>query len=342
MIRSTRRNHPSANIRHAVAAIVYIAFAIYLYQPYVPTFQQWRWLIPLNAVIGAFGAYVLSRRWVAGLAGSCLAGAVYGFGPFMLGLARCHPSAGVLVGTIPWLCVPAVLLGRHRRSILLLPLWLLPLAAVVLYFWMCAALRLFVAPVRCVPQPGDIVGFIAPLVTVDWSSVVVGVYHVAIAPLILGCAVMVTARRYSLFFLLAAGLILSFSHSLLPPAQSAWLGACPVLWLSIPMVSLAILAAVGLQGLIAAGFADRKWVLIAAIGQALPAILMLLLATKYSSTPLFVEEAKMYLLGMMATGMVFLMAYRQLRLQWLRWLILCTALTLDIFLSARYLVDKVL
>jgi hypothetical protein len=57
---------------------------------------------------------------------------------------------------------------------------------------------------------------------------------------------------------------------------------------------------------------------------------------------LFVQEAKMYLLGMMAVTMIFLMAYRQFRLQPLRWVILCTALALDIFLCARYAVDRVL
>ena len=328
-----------------------MAFAAYLYQPHFAAFQQWRWLVPLNALFAALGAYALSRRWVAGFAGSCLAGVVYGFGPFMLGLARCHPSAGVLVAGIPWLCAPAVFLGRRRRGVVHLPLWLLPFAAVVLYFRICTVLRLFVAPVQFVPHPGDIVGFIAPLVMLDRSAAVVSLYHVAIAPLILGLAVMVMARRYSLFLLLAAGLALAFSQSYLPPAQIAWLGVSPTLWLSIPMVCLAILVAVGLQGLIEAGFSDRKWVLAAAISLAILATIMLLLATKHfqvvfhladSHARLLVEEAKMYLLGMMATVMVFLMAYRQLRLQWLRWIILCTALTLDIFLSARYLVDKVL
>jgi hypothetical protein len=351
MTQSAIRNHPFAIAKHVAAAVLFIAFAAYLYQPHFAAFQQWRWLVPLSAVLGALGAYALSRRWVAGFAGSCLAGAVYGFGPFMLSLAHCHPSAGVLAASIPWLCAPAVFLGKKRCGILHLPLWLLPFAALVLYFWLCASQRLFVAPVQFVPHASDSVGFAAPLVALTLGWVVVSVYHVAIAPLILGFAMMVAARRYSFFFLLAIGLTLAFSRPFPPSGQAAWLNCCPALWLALPMVSLSIFAAIGLQGLMEAGFGDKKWVLIAAAGQALLAILTLLLATKYFQfifhladpyARLFVEEAKMYLLGMMAAACVFLMTYRQLRLQWLRWLILATALTLDIFLSAQYLVDRVL
>ncbi len=354
MSESAIRNHRAAILRHAAALVLYTAFAFYLYQPHFPAFQQWHWLIPPSAVMAALGAYALSRRWVAGFAGSCLTGAVYGFGPFMLGLARCHASTGVLAAAIPWLCVPAVLLGRHRRSVLYLPLWLLPFAAVVLYFHFCTVQRLFAAPVTSVPRFGDISGFIAPLVVMDLperSCAVVSLYHVAIAPLILGAAMMITARRYSLLLLLALGLVLAYSQSFLSWAQVAWLNGAPVVWLSLPMVSLAVLAGIGLQGLVEAGSSDKKWLLIAAAAEAVLAIVMLLLATKYFQVifhladpyaRLFVEEAKMYLLGMTAVTMVFLMAYRQLRLQPLRWAILCIALALDIFLSARYLVDRVL
>jgi hypothetical protein len=96
MIQSPIRNHRSGIVRCAVAAILYVAFAVYLYQPHFDTFQQWRWLVPLCALFGASGAYALSRRWVAGFAGSCLAGAVYGFGPFMLGLVKL--CVGLLFG----------------------------------------------------------------------------------------------------------------------------------------------------------------------------------------------------------------------------------------------------
>lgn len=340
---------PSAIVRHAAAAVLYIAFAVYLYCLPLGRVPQCHELVPISAVLGALGGYVLTRRWVAGFAGSFLAGAICGFSPFFLVVARYHSSVSVLVASIPWLCAPAVFVGRRHR-VACLPLALLPFAAVILFFRISAARGLFAAPLGLEPHLSDAVGFVAPLVMWDRSAAVVSLYHVAIAPLILGLAVMITARRYGLLLLLVVGSVLAFSRSYLPPAQVAWLGVSPILWLSIPMVSLAVLAALGLQALIEAGFSDKKWILIAAASQALPAIVMLLLATKYSQTVfhladssrLCVEEAKMYLLGMVAVTMVFLMAYRRLRLQWLRWLLLATALSLDIFLSARYLVDKVL
>jgi hypothetical protein len=350
MIQSATRHSQLAIVRHAAAVVLYVAFAVYLYCLPLGRVMQCHAIVPVSAVVAALGGFVLTRRWVAGFAGSFLAGALCGFSPFFLGVARYHSSVSVLVASIPWLCAPAVFVGR-RRHIACLPLALLPFAAVVLFFRVSAAKGLFAAPLGPEPHLSDAFGFIAPLVMWDRSAVVVSVYHVAIAPLILGLAVMVTARRYGLLLLFAVGLVLAFSRSYLPPDQIAWLGVSPILWLSIPMVSLAVLAAVGLQGLIEAGFSDKKWLLIAAAGQALLAIVMLLLATKYFQfifhladpyARLFVEEAKMYLLGMVALGMVFWMAYRRLRLQWLRWLILATALSLDIFLTARYLVDTVL
>ncbi len=50
----------------------------------------------------------------------------------------------------------------------------------------------------------------------------------------------------------------------------------------------------------------------------------------------------MYLLGAIATGIIFLMIRQKLRVHWLRWAILCAALGMDIVLGARYVVDSVL
>ena len=57
---------------------------------------------------------------------------------------------------------------------------------------------------------------------------------------------------------------------------------------------------------------------------------------------LFVEAAKAYLLGVVATGIVFGITHSKLRLHALRWAILCVALAVDIFLGARYIVDRLL
>jgi len=57
---------------------------------------------------------------------------------------------------------------------------------------------------------------------------------------------------------------------------------------------------------------------------------------------LFVETAKMYLIGAVTLGFLYLVTCRKLRLAWLRQAALAAVLTLDIFLAARAIVDKIL
>lgn len=339
--------------RGALAVAVYSAFAIYLYRPYFGAFQAWQWLLPANALVGALGCFVLSRRWVAGFAGSFLAGATYGFGPFVLGLARFHPTVGFLAAGIPWAFLPAAFWGRRRHPAIGAALSLLPFLAVALFFRVGALedYRLFAAPLQAQPREIDLVGFIAPLVVIGRGAVLASVYHVPVAALILGAAMMVKARRYGLLLMAAGGLALALCKSCFGPGVVVWLGVSPILWLSIPMACCSVLAGLGLQGLLEAGYADRKWILAAAICLGTLAIVTLLLATKYFQVVfgladgyarLFVEAAKMYLMAALAGAIVFVVARQNLRLQWLRWAVLCAALGFDIFLGARYIVDKVL
>ena len=90
------------------AAIIYLAFAIYLYLPYFWHFKIMQYMILLNAVIGALGCFVLSQRWIGAFAGELFAGIIYGFSPFALGFAAYHPLAGLPFAILPWLFCPAV------------------------------------------------------------------------------------------------------------------------------------------------------------------------------------------------------------------------------------------
>jgi len=337
-----------------LAVALYGAFAAYLYQPYFGRFTAWHWLLPVNALAAALGCFVLSRRWVVGFIGSFLAGVVYGFGPFMLALGGFHPLAGLLAAAIPWLFMPAAHIGWRRRGVTCAVLALLPFAAVVsffLFFRMMATYRLFAVPIQPELRPTDLVGFLAPLVMVSRSAALPSLYHIAIAPLVLGCGMMLKARRYGVLVIIIVGLALTFCRSYLGPAPVAWVGVSPILWLSIPLVCLAVLAGVGLQGLIEAGASDRKWVLATAICLGALAIVTLMLAAKYFQVVFgladeyahrFVAAAKMYLMGALAVGIVFIMARQQIRLHPLRWAVLVAALGMDIFLGARFIVDHVL
>jgi len=343
------------NLSYALAALaLYGAFAVYLYQPYFARFTTWHWLLPVNAVAAAAGCFVLSRRWVVGFSGSLLAGVVYGFGPFMLALGGFHPFAGLLAASIPWLFMPAAHIGPRRRGLTSTLLALLPFAAVVgffLFFRLVARYRLFAVPIQPELEPTDLVGFLAPLVMVSRTAALPSLYHIPIAPLILGLGMMVKARRFGVLAIILVGLALTFCRSYLGPGPVAWLGVSPILWLSIPLVCLAVLAGVGLQGLIDAGASDRKWVLAVAIIQCVLAVLTLMLAAKYFQVifgladryaQLFVEAAKMYLVGTLAVWIVYFMAWKQLRFRGLRWAVLIAALGLDIYLGALHLIGQVL
>ena len=119
-------------IRFAAAAVMYAGFAIYLYQPYFKYFDALRYLLVVNVCLASLGCFVLSRRWVGAFAGSFFAGAMYGFGPFALGLAGCHPTAGLLAATVPWLFCPAAFGPKGRWRWLRVPLSALPFLATLL------------------------------------------------------------------------------------------------------------------------------------------------------------------------------------------------------------------
>jgi len=106
-----------------------------------------------------------------------------------------------------------------------------------------------------------------------------------------------------------------------------------------------------MQGLVSAGFADRRWVLVTAIIMGALAIVTLLLATKYFQTflglgsryaKLLTETAWMYILGAITVAIIFFMARAKLRIRRLRWVILCSAMAVDIFLGARFIIDRIL
>ncbi len=337
-----------------LAMALYGAFAVYLYQPYFGRFTMWHWLLPISAWVGAVGCFVLSRRWVEGFLGSCLAGAVYGFGPYLLALGKFHPTAALLAAIIPWLFMPAAYLGQQRRGVVSALLALVPFAAVVLFFLffrLDAEHRLFAAPIQAQLGRADLVGFLAPLVMVSRAAVLPSLYHIAVGPLILGVAMILKAKRIGIALIIAAGFALAFCRVFLGPDLVAWVGVSPILWLSIPVVCLAVLAGVGLQGLIEAGASDRWWVLLIAACLGAAAAVTLLLAAKYfrvflgladEYARLFVQAAKMYLMGALAMVIVFVMARQEMRLRPLRWAILAAALGLDIFVGALHIVGKIL
>jgi hypothetical protein len=359
----------------ALAAAIYLTFAVYLYQPYFHGFGSPRLqdLFVINVSLASLGCYVLSRRWIVGYTESLFAGAVYGFGPFALGLAKFHPSAGFLFASIPWLFCPAVFGPRGKYKPLRMPLSLLPFLAIPLFFKSGAAIGLYPIPIKLKLNYADLAGLLAPLVAAKRNVTLVGFYHIPVASLIMGVSVFLipleglsrggilqrakflkglTIRRLGIAAIFSVATILAFCES--------FFDVSPVIWLAISMLFCSVLIGLGMQGLICAGFDDRKWILFAAVVMGILAIVTLLLATKYFQifaglgsgyARLLTETAKMYILGAITIAIFFFMARVKLfhkmpsagRLTvLLKTALLCATMGLDIFLGARFIVDTIL
>ena len=327
------------------AALIYVAFAVYLYQPYFKGFNALRLrdLFVVNVFLGSLGCYVLSRRWVAGFGESLFAGAIYGFGPFILGLAKFHPTAGLLAAVIPWLFCPAAFGPKEKWRWSRIPLAVLPFLAIVLFFQVSTHYRLFAVSTQVRLHRVDLVGLLAPLITAQQNTTLIGFYHIPVAALVIGFSMLLAARRFSIIIIFTIGTILAFCDS--------FFGISPIIWFSMPMLCCSVLVGAGMQGLASAGFADKRWVLAAAAIMCTLAIVTLLLATKYFQTflglgagyaKLFTEAGKMYVLGAIVAAIIFSMIRAKLRMRQLRQIALCAAMAVDIFLGARFIVDKIL
>jgi hypothetical protein len=324
-----------------VATIIYVAFAVYLYRPQFKKFDTVQYLLIVNISLACLGCFVLSRRWIAAFTGSFFAGAMYGFGAFFLGLAKFHPAAGLLAAGVPWLFCPASFVVRTRWRWLGLPLSVLPFLAILFFFRVSEHYHLFAVPISTKLHFADLAGLVAPLVMAQRSGTLVGFYHVPAAALVMGFAILVTSRKLGIIVILCLGTILAFRES--------FYGISPVIWFSIPVLCGSVLIGIGMQGLASAGYTDRRWVLLAGVVSGLLAIVTLLLATKYfqvfaglggNAARLFIESAKMYILGAVMVAVIFFMARSKLRFSVIRWILLCSAMVIDIFFSARFIVDK--
>jgi hypothetical protein len=222
------------------------------------------------------------------------------------------------------------------------PLSALPFLAILLFFQVSAYYRLFAIPTQTRLHLADLAGLLAPLVTISKGITGIGFYHVPIAALVIGFSMLLAARRFGIMIIFCLGTVLAFC--------GFFLNVSPIMWLAIPVLCCSVLIGAGVQGLASAGFADRKWVLAATVIMGVLAIIALLLATEYFQVfaglgtgyaRLFVETAEMYILGAVAMAILYFMARAKLRIAPLRLVILCSAMAVDIFLGARFIVDKI-
>jgi hypothetical protein len=258
----------------------------------------------------------------------------------MLGLTVYHPTVGFLAAILPWLFLPAAFGPKGKWQWLRVPLAILPFLVILLFFSASSHYRLFAMPMQTRLHLADLVGLAAPLVTARQGLTSVGFYHIPFAALVMGFAMLFAVRRLGVLTIFFLGIVLASCRPVL--------GISPIIWLSFSVLCCSIIVGAGLEGLCLAGLADRKWILLSMAFMAGLAIVTLLQATKYfqvfmgfgdECANLFLADAKMYIAGAIALLAVFFIVRAKLRLTWLRWIILGSGLAIDIFFSARFVVD---
>jgi hypothetical protein len=330
-------------IRFTAALIIYAIFALSLYCPHFRCFERNDYLILVNIILASCGCYILSSRWIGSFWSKLFAGIIYGFGPFMIGLLKFHPTAGFLAGIIPWSFLPAAFCPTGKWKFMQWFLSIIPFLVIIIFFNSTAHLGLFPATIQCRLHSTDLISLFAPLVSAERSLTLLGFYHVPVAALVMGISMLLISQRFGIMIIFVLGLIASFFPS--------FMNISPVLWLTIPVLCLAVLVGEGIKALASASYADRKWVFLTAMVMCLLSMVSLVFATQYFQEFAglgdkyargFVDTAKMYILGLIAVSTLFFIIRAKLRLYWLRLAILCSAMAIDIYLSSQILVDKTL
>lgn len=323
------------------AGVVYAALTVWIYLPHLNNFNRVEYIYLINSVIAGMGCVLLFNRWLfSGICGF-FAGAVYALGPYFLIFGKFHPSAGFAVAALPWLFLPAVYCPRR---------WVLPKAVffsvpflfIPSFFTISVRYGLFAMPLNSQLKAPDLMGLIFPLFSTVKNNLVFGYYHVAVPLLVIGFVMIIKARRWWLIGVFIAGVVLAVARPMLQVS--------PVVWLSFSVLCGAGAVGLGMEGLIEAGFPDRKWV----SGQIILLGFFEIVALYYflrcdsiflglgkKCADIFWLEAKLYAIGLAALIIVYLLIKKRVRQHWLRWAVILTALGFDIYLSSTFIVDKI-
>jgi len=324
-----------------VASAFYIALAIYFYYPYLKSFKPSQYIIPINSIIAAAGCFVLSKRWVSNFAAKLIAGAFYGFLPFVLGFAAYHPAATVAAAILPWLFCPAVFwemrfnLTRKTfpRTLITAIMSILPFIIILLLFELYSSAifgPLFPIPKNTKLHLADFIGIISPQ-ALKPHDFIFGFFHLGVAAVLMGLFMYLSAGRIGAVIIAVIALAMSFYAPIA--------GVSPVVWALIPILFGCVLLALGIQGLAWAGKSDSKWILICTVSLAVLAVVAYALSIKFGA--LYLASAKIHAASTLLIACIFFIARSGSRWHLLRWILLFAGLLLDLLLGARLIVDKI-
>jgi hypothetical protein len=323
-----------------LAGCLYLLWGYFLFSPHLQKLSNYRLLYLFNNGAAALGTFLLSRRWLAGWTPSVMAGLFYGFSPFALSFLGFHPIAGLTFAAVPWLLLPAVYWKQGQQPNLFrffgrAVLSVLPFAFIIGFFWVFSqhwAGPLFLLPSKTALTVQDFKGLVLPL-SMTGRPIILGVYHAGLLTAVMGLFVFLSAQRVSALIPPIVGLVLAFVEPVCLVSQ--------VIWVSLPMIFLAILTGLGIQAMLLSGKADAKWILICSIvGLLLGGVCFA--ASTIPMAGAFRTPALFYLASAACFGMLFAVVRKGQRWLFLRWLILTTLLLSDCFLCGQWLIQKLL
>jgi hypothetical protein len=320
------------------ALVIFSGLAVFLFLPFRPIGNLKECLTQFNSILAAGGCFLLSRRWLASFNASALAGAVFGFGPFLLSFKIYHPLAGFIAAVSPWLFCPVALWDCYaaptptvqiRRLILLI----VPFAFIFLFFWLSSLPC--IGPYDLMPRtqqfhPANLpmlAGFPGPF----GKQIILGLYANVFILALMGLIVYLALLRIAVLAPVLIGLVFSFCQPILDVP--------PVLWMAIPMLFLSILAGLGAQTMAWAGPTDRKWILFCMLIAALLGGICLTKAY-FGQDRSFFFPAKMYGIAFLTTTSLFFLVKLKLSGRLLQWILIVTAIALDLILTGRIVLSN--
>ncbi len=321
----------------AYALIIYSAFASYLAQPCLDKFSGVEYLIPAYWVISAMGCFLLCRRWVGVFWADLVAGLVYGFSPLVLGFSTYHPIAGAICCIMVWGLLPAVYWPVGKKQTLYNRLVTIALAAVPLVI-IIGIFRLgaepafgayFPLPKTASLEINNLPALLSPLLF-EPHNFLLSFYHVPLCIAALGLIIYILSRRRFIIIVACVAVAMAFYKPVLMVS--------PVVWALIAVLFVSVLAGIGCQAIAWSGKADGPWVLVCAALAGVLAIISYLAGLRYDKE--FYDAAHFYLLAIFMILSIHFISRASVRWHPLRWMLICSAVGLDVLIGARTMVDS--
>ncbi len=319
----------------SLAILFYLGVCAFVFYPARTGLDFNRLFIIANLLIASIAVFLLCARWINSFAASLLAGLLFGFSPFALGLFCYHPAAVIAYTMLPICFWPAAFLPdslnfrKHSHLFASAILSLLPFLMIAFYFQLLSRIKLTPIPLTFYPDIRHILSFVSPL-AVKPHDLAFSFYCASVPAVIMAAFILAKIRRISIVLILAVSIALSLCQPIF--------AVPPIFWLSASILVIAIAAGVGSQAVVLANRSDRNYLLAAALITAAFAVISFVLARQTSAVMI---SAKMYSLVFLAVLIIYFLSRSSLPVRAGRWIILSAAFAVDFLIISRILLAKI-